>query len=285
MTEFPSELKVNVPSSIFLTGGCGVVVRLQNRDDIAELRSAYGQRLHHVVIHEKEFGDVAWLRELSGLRVEIVLDDGSGLSSDVVDVLATMQPLFRLDTPERRLRNINLLASLSYPVVLNVFEGSHGIEPLTRALSYYLHNPLLNTPIEPFHSIMSRFLGHGPHTLWSIFGEVVGRNVCVGELGEISVAPRWISAGVCFGTLDDTWKKLSDSELYQRLVRICDGVSESAPPCVSCPHRDACGGFLRAVNAEWPCDAWQKVFAEIRKQARQVVGLTEWLTKKRAGSE
>ena len=285
MTKFPSELVVNVPSSIFLTGGCGVVLRLQNHDDIAELRSAYGQRLHHVVIHEKEFRDLAWLSKLSGLRVEIVLGGVDGLSNDVVDVLSTVHPLFRLDTPVRLFRNINLLASLGYPVMLSVFGAGSRVDELTRALSYYLNNPLLNTPIEPFHSIMSRFLGNGPYTLWNLFGEVVGRNVYVGEGCEVSLSQRWISAGLCFGTLCDTWKKLSESELYLRLVRIRDGVSESAPLCLSCPHKDVCGGFLCAANAGWSCDSWQKLFAEIRDQARQVVGLTECLSKKTDCSE
>ncbi|MCC6699743.1 MAG: hypothetical protein IT365_29235 [Candidatus Hydrogenedentes bacterium] len=279
MTDFPHELLVNVPSSIFLTGGCEVVVRLQHKDDIARLRAAYGQRLHHVVIHEKELGDIAWLSELLGLRVEIVLGDGDTLSNDAVEVLNTMQPLFRLDTPVGLFRNINLLASLGYPVMVNAFDGNHGMEPVTRALSYYLHNPLLNTPIEPFHSIMRHFLGNGPDTLWSIFGEVVGRNAYVSELGEISVAQRWILTGLCFGTLNDTWEKLVASGLYRRLVRIRDGNSASAPPCVSCPHRDTCGGFLRGVNVEWPCEVWQKIFADLRNQGRQVMGLTEWLTK------
>ena len=280
MTDFPHELLVDVPSSLFLTGGCEVVVRLQPKDDIAGLRAAYGKRLHHVVIHERELGDVVWLSRLSGLRVEIVLGDGDDLSHDVVEVLDTMQPLLRLDTSLRLFRNTNLLASLGYPVMVSAFDGSHGMQPLARALSYYLHNPLLNTPIEPFHSIMRHFLGNGPDTLWNIFGEVVGRNVYVGELGEVSVAQRWILAGACFGTLNDTWEKLSASELYRRLVRIRDGNLESAPPCVSCPHRDACGGFLRAVKAEWSCEMWQKVFTDIHNQGRQVAILTEWLTRK-----
>ncbi len=278
MTEFPPDVMVNVPSSVSLTGECTVVVRLEDHDDIAELRSAYGQRLHHVVIHEKGFKDLMWLRELSGLRVEIVFGDGSGLSSDVVDVLSTTDPLFRLDIPVRLFRNINLLASLGYPVMLNAAEAANSVDDLTQALWHYLNNALLNVAIEPFHSIMRRFLGKATHTLWYILGETVGRNVYVGEAGEVSLAQRWISAEMRFGTLSDAWKNLTETELYRRLARIRDDVSESALACVSCPHRDICGGYLRAVNPERSCEAWQKVFAQIRGKAQQVARLTESLS-------
>lgn len=280
MTEFPDNLLVNIPSRVFLSGGCEVAVRISREDDIASVRAAYGERLHHVVVREEELGDVAWLRGLSGLRILIVVTDCGSLSSDLVEALPAMRPQFRLDTTDSLLRNINLIASLRYSIQLDAFGLGLAGRLLDKALAYYLYNPLLNTPIEPFHSAMARFVSQEPVTLWSTYREVVGRNMYVGDAEEVSLGERWVSAGICFGTLDDDWGTLCNSEPYRRLVEYPAAAMSSETACGACPHLDVCAGYLRAVNPNWPCEGWQKAFACLREKGRQVVKLAETLSER-----
>ncbi|MCK5506466.1 MAG: hypothetical protein KAJ10_14990 [Thermodesulfovibrionia bacterium] len=282
MIKFPRQVLVNTPSEIILEGNNPVALRINGNSDFFHMKKIYGKRLFNIEIDADVSNNTALLQSLKGYRVRIHLAN-SDLSNigDVINTLKQLHPVFVVNPDNNLTRNINFLTSCNFPVHLNTHIPTAGQDLLENALDFYLHNHLLSVPIEPFHTLLrTESMGKG-FNLWDIEGEKVSTNFFISENGKIALSSRWSKCDLNYGVLDDSWEDISGSKLYNNLSSFQKILFKNQNNCIYCPYLKPCGGFLRAIDPDWPCEDWKKVFAVLHDEVKK----TKELLKKRDESK
>jgi len=276
MTAFPNQAIVNVAAGTFPDADCLVSVRVKPHDDIPHLTRLYAKRLLNFEISEGAHHDPEFCRRLEGARIRILSCGHEPLpTAEIVDALKKTQCVFMIAPDERAVRNANSLTSLGFRAHIDAAAPVDSEQALLRALDFYLHNPLLSTPVEPFHTLLRTASASRGHDLWDIQSENVKINFYVSDNGEVALAKRWTSSGLNYGTLDNTWDEIVNGALMRRLLSFKADLFRQQNQCVFCRHLDLCGGFLRAVEPEWQCNIWQELFKTLRDEARKAKDLLD----------
>jgi radical SAM protein with 4Fe4S-binding SPASM domain len=188
---------------------------------------------------------------------------------ELVNALLDMEAVFVVRPDAKLIRNVNFLTSLNFRVHVETSALGELENSLLDAADFYVHNPILTTPVEPFHTLLHTIcIGRG-HNMWAIEAENVKTNFYVSHDGEVSLSKRWNADGLNYATLDDPWERIVNSELFQKLSDFRNELFRNKSPCVFCAYLDLCGGFLRAIDASWPCELWQQVFCVLRDEAKK----------------
>lgn len=276
MLSFPKGAKVNEPAGTFLDGQCSVSVRIHTEDDVPRLKEMYGRRLSNFEIDGESLRNLEFVRALAGMRVRILLAD-SGLfeTGETVDALFCTEPVFAVKPDANLIRNLNFLTSLNFRVHIESGAAVQAEDSLLHAVDFYLHNPLLTTPVEPFHSLLHTVSRGRGYSMWDVEGENARTSFYVSDNGEVSLSKRWNIEGLNYGTLDDPWKKFVNSDLFRRLSAFRSELFRNKSSCVFCAHMDLCGGFLRAIDPDWPCELWQQVFLTLRGETQRAMQLQQ----------
>ena len=270
MSNFPKGTKVNIPAGKRIGGECFVSVRINPEDDARTLARLYGTRLLNFEINSETLFNAEFMHTLAGTRVRVLTTD-MDLSeySKILDGLDRLDPVFVAEPDADLLRRINFLTSLNFRIHIDATKPALPADCLERALDFYLHNPLLTIPIEPFHTLLYTINQGRGYSLWDIEAENVKSNFYVSRDWKISLSKRWNSKGLNYGGLDDSWDKLENSDLFKRLSSFRLELFQSKSPCIFCAHLNLCGGFLRAIDKSWPCEPWQQVFSILRKESQR----------------
>jgi len=270
MSSFLDGMIFNIPAGIDFQMDCSVSVRVDVGDDILKLREFYGSRLFSFDVDHRSLLNEEFVLKLMGTRVRIHTGD-SMLSElgEIIDGLVSMKPVCVVRPDANLVRTLNFLTSLSIRVHIDSSASVGEQDSLAGALDFYLHNPLLTVPIQPFHTLLCTITcGHG-FSFWEIESEKVGTNFYVSDQGEISLSQRWSAEGLNYGTLDDSWDRVTSSDLFKRLSSFKRELFRIRSPCIYCAYLDLCGGFFRAIDAEWPCESWQDIFYILRRDFRR----------------
>jgi hypothetical protein len=270
MSSFLGGTIFNIPAGIDFQMDRSVSVRVGVGDDILKLREFYGSRLFSFDVDHRSLLDEEFVLKLMGTRVRI--HTGYSMLSELGEVvggLVRMKPVCVVRPDVNLVRTLNFLTSLSIRVHIDSSASVEEQDSLAGALDFYLHNPLLTVPIQPFHSLLCTITrGHG-FSLWEIESEKVGTNFYVSDQGEISLSQRWSAKGLNYGTLDDSWDRIISSGLFKRLSSFKRELFSTRSPCIYCAYLDLCAGFFRAIDDEWPCESWQDIFYILRHDFRR----------------
>ncbi len=273
MHVFPKNTLVNTPCETMLDGECSVSVRISTPDSVPRIREFYGKRLFNLEIEGELIKDIDLIRAIDVNRVRIILGDINILEVEgrLIEALQKMgaQSVFEINPDKKLLRNINFLTGLDILVHIDMTKPVQDENALLQAVDFYLHNPMLRTPIEPIHNLLVTMNRRRGRTLWSTELENVKTNFYVSDQGEVSLSSRWIENDMKYGTLDDSVKDFMKSELYNKLATLKEEMFRSKSSCVFCGNLDVCKGFLRAIDSEWPCDIWKKVFNILQGAVRE----------------
>jgi hypothetical protein len=276
MFNFPRSAVVSIPASNALSGNCSVSVRIDTQGDIPRTKEFYGRRLSSFEIEAKSVNEIGLLQALKGERVRIMVADADIFERhEIIDALQALQPVFMLNVDGSLIRHINLLTSLNFRVHISASTPVQAEDTLLQAVDFYLHNPLLTIPIEPFHSLLHTVSRGKGYSLWDTESENVKTNYYVTDNGKVSLSRRWTENDLYYGALEDPWDGLINLKLYQRLAKFQVELFISKSPCIFCEHFDLCRGFLRAVVPEWLCGTWKEVFKMLRDEARKAMELQE----------
>jgi hypothetical protein len=133
----------------------------------------------------------------------------------------------------------------------------------------YLTGALLETPIEPFHTLLQAIVEQNGETLWSIEDERVGVDFAVDASGRVALSRRWHDRGVVYGQDDGPWEELTASPTMGAHLTHAESLFRDFSPCVTCRHFTCCAGFLRAVDDDYPCDGWLAAFDRLVEAAHR----------------
>ncbi|HEY2572714.1 MAG TPA: hypothetical protein VGH65_01555 [Verrucomicrobiaceae bacterium] len=214
---------------------------------------------------------VRWLRDptpgVEWLQVEGLLGDAeawamaaqgpSSLPLDVIvaDPAAEYSLLYRLvDTRIVRgvrvtipaapglMKALRLAASLQLPVrLLPGQPSSETLDELTAAARFYLHDPMVDAPVEFFHSLLAACRGMPTGTLWRILEEDPG----IFARAESQNPPDFVAAHL--------------SQLIGK-----------GAECATCRWQTTCAGYFKWPDPEYACGGVKQLFALFECAAHEI---------------
>jgi len=175
-----------------------------------------------------------------------------------------------LRSSEDLVRNLHVVASQRYPVVLWGDHAGFTSQQLVELTRYYLHERLLKVPIEPFHMILMALMrGPGP-SLWDVYNERPETYVFVDDEGRATLSESWAGRGKYYGSLDEGPEGWRNSTLFEWLAGYRGNLYEACSPCVTCAGFPGCAGFLVRHDQGADCSSWKAVFETIEEESRQI---------------
>lgn len=267
MSDIPEKIKANIPPSVLLDAVNNVAVRVNSEQcDINMIKKNYSGRLFNVEIDDDIFLDIDVIKKLRGVRLRIKSSPRIFEIGRNIDLYKEAIPVFVADADEDLIKKLNFLTGLGFQVHINTDVPPDSEDILIQALEFYLHNPLLRTPIDPFHSILKTMSSGGGYSLWDTEYEKIGADVYITDNKEVALSERWSQRGLVYGNLDSSWAELSSSKIYRSIISYNKDLFMEKSDCVFCSHMDICGGFLKAADREWPCGPWIKAFDFMRQE-------------------
>jgi len=270
VADAPGYARVSIPEGQWLGGNCLVSVRLGVDAGPERQQSAYGERLYEFEIHAAQLADHDLLRSLRGSHVCVRASAGlAELTHDTAALMSQAECVFVLPPEGQVARAANILASLGFRVHLDASAPVVDCSALMAATDYYLFNPVLRTPVQPFHALLEHIAQGRGYTLWDTESESPATDFYLSEDGHVSLARRWHSAARLYGCVGDSWDALVDSPPRRRLLLFRRHLFLEQSPCVFCADLDVCGGYLRALDPIADCSPWRQVFSRLRDEAEQ----------------
>jgi hypothetical protein len=155
------------------------------------------------------------------------------------------------------LKAVRLAASLGFPVRLLPGQPSpRAVEELATALSFYLHDSMVEAPIEFFHSALAWMRGAQTGSLWIILEEdpAIFQHYVNGRQNLPRIAERYLEED--FGC----------DFVSRRLRKLLDEGAE----CTSCPWQHLCQGYFKWPDPAYSCKGVKQLFASLQAAADEM---------------
>ena len=154
------------------------------------------------------------------------------------------------------LKAVRLAASLGLPVRLLPGQPSGEVlSELQEALAFYLRDPMVEAPIEFFHSALAWLRGSSTGTLWGILEE------------DPAIYYR--------DAIDGAWNGEPPSDLGVEPTRdfasvFVERLKQSGAECATCPWQEFCAGYFKWPNPEYSCRGIKRLFSTLHAAAHEI---------------
>jgi hypothetical protein len=200
-------------------------------------------------------------RGASQVPLDVILTEpGSEFANlyRLVDVSATRDLRISMPAVSGFFKAVKLAASLRLPIRLLPGQPNQEIlTELTEALEFYLHGPMVEAPLEFFHSLLATASGADCGSLWMILEEDPAAFQRYDEEGR----PQLPRPGG-FGPVEI----FSESFVEDRLRILLNQGAE----CATCPWQQVCRGYFKWPDPAYSCEGIKKVFSRIDAAADEI---------------
>jgi hypothetical protein len=206
----------------------------------------------------------AWIpatQSTSNVPLDVVISSPGSQFSDLyrlVDVFAVRDVRVTMPASPGFLRALKVAIALRLPVRLLPGQPSPDVvTELTEAVNFYLRDPMVETPVEFFHSVLASMCGAGDGSLWMILEEdpalFLHRGVDDGfKLPGGFSSP---SSDLSSTTFVETW--------FRRLLK-------QKAECVTCPWQQICQGYFKWPDPAYDCGGVKQLFSAIKAAADEM---------------
>jgi hypothetical protein len=252
--EEPAESIAIVPPEVVEQGVAGpFIVVVENREDFHRLLSHAPAGLEaievrHLLPDFEGWGPAAQGQGITPLDV-IVSDPATEFSSlyRLVDVhlARPVRVTIPADKPGFR-KALKLAAALRLSVrLLPGQPGPEAAAELLEAARFYLHDSMVEAPVEFFHSVLANFRGFETGNLWSILEQ----------------------DPAIFSRRDHRGRPLRPADFVEtRLAYLVETGSE----CAACPWRRVCAGYFKWPELSYDCTGVKRVFGFLQLAADEI---------------
>jgi hypothetical protein len=197
----------------------------------------------------------------SHIPLDVVLSDPASEFSDLyrlVDACAAREVRVTVPAAPGLAKAVRLAAALRLPVrVLPAQPAAEVLEELRDALDFYLHEPMVETPVEFFHSLLATMSGGDAGSLWMILEEDPEAFQLFDANGRARL-PRAGNSGpvtmACEGFVETHLNSL-----------IAQGAE-----CVTCPWQLQCRGYFKWPNPLYSCEGVKRLFSSIQMAGNEI---------------
>jgi hypothetical protein len=206
----------------------------------------------------------AWIpaaQSTSNVPLDVVITTPGSQFSDLyrlVDVFAVRDVRVTMPASPGFLKALKVAVALRLPVRL--LPGQPSPEVLTElidAVNFYLRDPMVETPVEFFHSVLASMCGAGDGSLWMILEEDPA--LFLHRTGEGGFKIRGVSSSTSpdlfSATFVDTWFK---------------GLLEQDAECMTCPWQEICQGYFKWPYPNYDCGGVKQLFSAIEAVANEM---------------
>jgi hypothetical protein len=221
------------------------VAIVRSRDELSQCLQGSSPNLQWIQVEELMEDAEAWTLAAQGpgdVPLDVVLSaPGSeyGNLYRLVDVIATREVRVSMPVTPGFLRALRLAASLGLPVrILPGQPSAEAAGELAAALEFYLHDPMVEAPIEFFHSALAWSRGAPTGSLWRILEE----DPAIYRREETEHRPPGFFASL-----------------------IQDGAE-----CASCPWQAFCEGYFKWPDPTYSCAGVKALLDRLRAAAAEI---------------
>ena len=148
MLKLQPNMRANVLPGQLRDDKCGISVRLdENNLDVKAASVAYQSRLFNFEIEDEGYLDPALIEKLERRRIKLMAGDRIFEIGKHMDSFRKTSPVFMAVADDNLLKKINFLSAFGFQIHIDMNVPPASVEILAGALDFYLHNPLLKTPI------------------------------------------------------------------------------------------------------------------------------------------
>ncbi|HEY4815568.1 MAG TPA: hypothetical protein VIH58_12855 [Chthoniobacterales bacterium] len=215
----------------------------------------------------------------STVPLDVVMANPASEFSDLyrlVDTFAVRDVRVSMPASPGFLKALKVAVALRLPVRLLPGQPSSEVPiELIEAINFYLRDPMVETPVEFFHSVLASMCGAGDGSLWMILEEdpalFLHREVDGGfNVRGVSSSPSpsildpTVLAGLASeaapknlfsATFVDTW--------FKRLL------GQDAE-CATCPWQQICQGYFKWPDPAYDCEGVKQLFSAIELVANEM---------------
>jgi hypothetical protein len=153
---------------------------------------------------------------------------------------------------------VRLAVSLGLPVrILPGQPSSEVLVELEQMLAFYLHDPLVESPVEFFHSVLASFSGADLGSVWTILEEDPARFRHFGPDGNW-VLPRQV---------EPVESALVPEEFVANRF---NHLIASGSECAACPWQEICQGYFKWPDANYSCAGIKLLFSKLEQTTAEM---------------
>jgi hypothetical protein len=178
----------------------------------------------------------------------ILTDPATEFSSlyRLVDVRIVREVRVTIPAAPGFMKALRLAAALQLRVRLLPGQPSaEALAELIEAAHFYLHDPMVETPVEFFHSLLATFRGLGGGTLWQFLEQDPAIYSHRDTAGLALHAPDFVEA---------------------HLARLLHDRAE----CATCRWQPVCAGYFKYPNPTYDCVGVKQLFATLEAAAEEI---------------
>jgi hypothetical protein len=227
----------------------------------------------------------AWIpaaQSTSSVPLDVVLTrPGSQFSNlyHLVDVLAVRDVRVSMPALPGFLRALKVAVALRLPVRLLPGQPSADVLiELIEAVNFYLRDPMVETPVEFFHSVLASMCGAGDGSLWMILEEEPALFVHRGVESGFKIPG--VSSSTSPGILDPTALVGLASEAAPQNLFSATFVDTwikrllgQGAECTTCPWQQICQGYFKWPDPTYDCGGVKGLFSAVEAVANEMGGV------------
>jgi hypothetical protein len=197
----------------------------------------------------------------SQVPLDIILCDPASEFSNLyrlVDICSVGDVRVSMPAAPGLLKAVKLAASLRLPVrVLPGQPTPQVLAELREALEFYLHGPMVEMPVEFFHSLLATARGADKGSLWMILEQdpAAFLHYDVEGYPELSRSGGFRSVEISPGAFVEHHLK---------------SLVEEGAECATCPWQQVCRGYFKWPDPAYSCEGVKELFSIIEAAADEI---------------
>ena len=235
------------------------VAVVRSREEFQRWLSASPPQLQWLQVEELLCDSEAWAAAAQGtsdVPLDVVMSNPEAEFSQLyrlVDVRAARDVRVSIPAAPGFGKAVRLAASLGLPIrILPGQPTEEVLAQLEQVAEFYLRDPMVEAPIEPFHSLLAAQRGGGSETLWRIL-EV-----------DPDVFARFDANG--HAILPRSTQPAPPMFVRSHLSHLLERGAE----CALCPWQESCAGYFKWPDPKYSCGGVKQLFARIKAAADEL---------------
>lgn len=239
--------------------GCAFVSVVRSREELRRWLHTPSSHLQWIQVEELLGDPEAWAEAAQGagdVPLDVIMTDPETEFSQLyrlVDVSAARDVRVTIPVTKGFSKAVRLAASLGLPIrILPGQPTAEMLAGLEEMAEFYLRDPTVEAPVEPFHSLLVAMRGAAAGTLWTILEDDPDVFAHLNPEGR-AILPRSSEPappGFVSGHLE-------------RLV-------EQRAECADCAWQELCVGYFKWPDSAYRCDGVKQLFARIAAAADEI---------------
>ena len=206
----------------------------------------------------------AWIEAAhgdSGVPLDVVLSDPASEFSDLyrlVDACAVRSIRVTICVAPGFSKAAKLAAALRLPIrLLPNQPTAEVLTELHEFLEVYLHEPMVEAPVEFFHSLLATMSGAETGSLWEILEQDPAEFRSYDAEGRVML-PR----STLFASTETSFERFVEDHL-KRLV-------DQGAECATCPWQQPCSGYFKWPDPTYSCEGVKRLFSSVKAAADEI---------------